>query len=48
MTGMAGIGAYLDLAWRSGMVRSIEQHVKARKGEQGWTDGETVVGKYKT
>jgi len=43
MTGMAGIGAYLDLACRSGMVRSIEQHVKARKGGQGWTDTETVL-----
>jgi len=38
LTGMGGIGAYLDLACRSGMVRSLERHVKARKGEQGWTD----------
>jgi hypothetical protein len=43
MTGMAGIGAYLDLACRSGMVRNIERHVKARKGGQGWTDVETVL-----
>ncbi|MEJ2023896.1 MAG: IS1380 family transposase [Deltaproteobacteria bacterium] len=43
MTGMAGMGAYLDLACRSGMVRSIEQHVKARKGGQGWTDVETIL-----
>ena len=43
MTGMAGIGAYLDLACRSGMVRSIEKHVKARKGGQGWTDVETIL-----
>ena len=42
MTGMGGI-AYLDLACRSGMVRSIERHVKARKGGQGWTDAEHVV-----
>jgi len=42
MTGMGGIGPYLDLACRSGMVRSIERHVKAR-GEQGWTDAESVL-----
>lgn len=43
MTGMGGIGPYLDLACRSGMLRSIERHVKARKGEQGWTDAEVVL-----
>jgi hypothetical protein len=43
MTGMGGIGPYLDLACRSGMVRSIERHVKARKGGQGWTDAEHVL-----
>jgi len=42
MTGTGGIGPYLDLACRSGMVRSIERHVKAR-GEQGWTDAESVL-----
>ena len=42
MTGMGGIGPYLDLACRSGMVRSIERHVKAR-GEQGWTDAESIL-----
>ena len=31
-----GIGTYLDLACRSGIVRSLERHVKARKGEQGY------------
>jgi len=43
MTGMGGIGTYLDLACRSGMVRSIERHVKARKGRQGWTDAEVIL-----
>jgi hypothetical protein len=43
MTGMAGIGTYLDLASRSGLVSSIERHVKARQGGQGWTDAETVL-----
>jgi hypothetical protein len=43
MTGMGGIGTYFDLACRSGMVRSIERHVKARKGGQGFTDAEHVL-----
>jgi hypothetical protein len=42
MTGMGGFGPYLDLACRSGMVGSIERHVKAQ-GEQGWTDAESVL-----
>jgi len=43
LTGMGGIGTYLDLACRSGMVSSIERHVTARKGEQGWTDVEQIL-----
>ena len=43
MTGMAGIGVYLDLACRSEMVRSIERHVEARKGGQGWIDIEMIL-----
>ena len=43
MTGLGGIGTYLDLACRSGMLRSIERHVKARQGGQGWTDAEHVL-----
>ena len=43
MTGMGGIGPYLDLACRSGMVRTIERYVNARQGEQGWTDAESVL-----
>jgi hypothetical protein len=43
MTGMGGIGPYLDLACRSGLMRSIERHIKARKGGQGWTDTEHVL-----
>lgn len=43
MTGMGGIGTYLDLACRSGLVRSIERHVKAREKGQGWTDVEHVL-----
>jgi len=43
MTGVGGIGLYLDLASRSGMVGSIERNVYARKGGQGWTDAEVVL-----
>jgi hypothetical protein len=43
MSGMAGIGPYLDLACRSGMIRDIERHILARKGGQGWTDAEAVL-----
>jgi hypothetical protein len=43
MTGMGGIGTYLDLACRSGMLRSIERHVEVRKGGQGWTDAEHIL-----
>ena len=43
MTGLGGIGTYLDLACRSGLIRSIERYVKAREGGQGWTDVEHVL-----
>lgn len=43
MTGFGGMGVYLDLICRSGLVRSIERHVKAREGGQGWTDAEVVL-----
>jgi hypothetical protein len=43
MTGLGGIGLYLDLMSRSGMVGSIEGNVEARTGGQGWTDAEVVL-----
>jgi hypothetical protein len=43
LTGIAGVGVYFDLACRSGLVKSIERHVKARHGCQGWTDTEAVL-----
>jgi hypothetical protein len=43
LTSMGGIGVYFDLVSRSGLVRSIERHVKAREGSQGWTDAEQVL-----
>jgi len=35
MTGIGGIGTYFDLACRSGMIKSIENHVKAVKRNRG-------------
>lgn len=43
MTGIGGTGIYFDLACRSGLIRSIERHVNARKGGQGWTDAEAIL-----
>lgn len=43
MTGVGGLGLYLDLASRSGLVGSIEREVCARRGGQGWTDAEVVL-----
>mgnify|MGYP006289486121 CR=1 FL=1 len=43
MTAVGGIGLYLDLMSRSGMIGSIERQVCARKGGQGWTDVEMVL-----
>jgi len=43
MTAAGGVGLYLDLMSRSGMMRSIDQNVCARKGGQGWTDVEMVL-----
>lgn len=43
LTAFGGIGAYLDLASRSGFTRSIERHVGVREKGQGWTDAEMVL-----
>jgi len=33
----------LDLAFASGLVRSIDRHLRIRTGEQGWTDRQIVL-----
>ena len=43
LTAFSGIGAYLDLASRSGFIRSVDRHVGLRSGGQGWTDAEMVL-----
>jgi hypothetical protein len=34
---------YLDLARVIGLTKSIEKHLKVRKGGQGWTDSQIVL-----
>jgi hypothetical protein len=43
MTALAGLPAYLDLAKVIGLSKSIEKHLKVRKGGQGWTDNQIVL-----
>lgn len=43
MTALAGLPAYLDLAKVIGLSKSIEKHLKVRKGGQGWTDNQIVI-----
>lgn len=42
LTGLAGLGGYLDLAEAAGMWRSIARHVQVRSGDQGWTDSQVI------
>ena len=43
MTALAGLPVYLDLAQVMGLSKSIEKHLKVRKGGQGWTDSQIVL-----
>jgi len=43
MTALAGLPVYLDLARGMGLSKSIEKHLKIRKGGQGWTDSQIVL-----
>ena len=43
MTALAGLSVYLDLARVIGLSKSIEKHLKVRKGGQGWTDSQIVL-----
>ncbi len=40
LTALAGLPVYLDLMAVSGLRKSFDRHVVARKGGQGWTDGQ--------
>ena len=43
MTALAGLPVYLDLAQVMGLSKSIEKHLKVRKGGQGWIDSQMVL-----
>ena len=43
MTALAGLPAYLDLAFAAGLPQSIGKHVGVRAGSQGWTDAQEVM-----
>jgi len=43
MTALAGLPVYLDLARVIGLSKSIEKHLKVRKGGQGWTDSQIIL-----
>ncbi len=43
MTALAGLPLYLDLAEVIGLSKSIQKHLKLRKGSQGWTDSQVVL-----
>jgi hypothetical protein len=43
MTGLAGLPTFLEFAQVMGLGRMISGNVKARRGEQGWTDEQMVM-----
>ena len=43
MTALAGLPAYLELAFVAGMADSIEKNLRVREGSQGWTDTEQIL-----
>ena len=43
MTALAGLPLYCDLAHLMGLRRLISEHVRARQGDQGWTDDQIVM-----
>jgi hypothetical protein len=43
MTALAGLPLYLDLAQKTGLKKSIQDHIKVRESAQGWTDSQIVM-----
>ena len=43
MTGLAGLPVYLEFAHVMGFGRIVSQDVRARDGDQGWTDEQMVM-----
>ena len=43
LTALAGLPTYLEFGYVMGLNRAIEDRLKIRSGEQGWSDAETVM-----
>jgi len=43
MTALAGLPAYLDLAYVASLSQSIQRHVRLREGKPGWSDAQMVT-----
>ncbi len=43
LTSVGGLPTYFDLASATGLVKSIDRHLRIRTGEQGWTDQQIVL-----
>ena len=43
MTALAGLPLYVEFAHLMGLPRMICEHVQARHGGQGWTDGQMIT-----
>ena len=43
LTSLGGLPLYLDLALATGLLGSIDRHLKVRDGDQGWTDRQIVL-----
>jgi hypothetical protein len=43
LTAFGGLLPYLDLAWATGFVKSIDKHLRIRSGDQGWTDRQVIL-----
>jgi hypothetical protein len=43
MTALAGLPAYLEFGYVMGLSKAIENRLKIRSGDQGWSDSETVM-----
>jgi hypothetical protein len=42
MTGLAGLPTYLEFGYVMGLSRTIENRLKIRSGDQGWSDADTI------
>jgi hypothetical protein len=43
LTSFGGLPTYLDLAASTGLLGSIDRHLKVRTGDQGWTDRQMIL-----